>query len=283
MKINIVFFGNTKYSILGAQIIHQKYPLSLVVTIPEKFVGRKKELMPSPVKIMAQNLRIPVLEADKLSEEIIKKIAKLKPDFLVVEDYGLILPQKLLDFPKFTGLNIHHSLLPKYRGPSPAPTTILNGDKISGVTIIAMSGEVDAGDILAQESYTLMPAETTETLLTKLNTLGGELLTKVIDQFLNNTISAIKQDSSQASFTSLIKKQDGYFNIENPPSKEVLDRMIRAYYPWPNVWTLFRQGSRGQAKIIKFYPDGMVQMEGKSKVKLPDFLNGYPNFPIREF
>lgn len=276
MNVKIVFFGNTKYSLLGAQIIHQKYPLSLIVTIPEKFVGRKKELMPSPVKIMAQNLQIPVLEADNLTPDLIKKIANLNPDFLVVEDYGLILPKSLLDLPKFAALNIHHSLLPKYRGPSPAPSAILNGDQVSGVTVISMTNEVDAGDILAQESYTLMPDETTATLLTKLNTLGGELLTKVIDQFLNKTTLPLKQDSFKVTQTFFIKKTDGYFEIDNPPAKEVLDKMIRAYYPWPNVWT------KWNGKIVKFYPEGFVQMEGKSKTKLADFLNGYPNFPIKE-
>ncbi len=275
-KPNIIFFGNTKYSTLGARIIHQKYPLYLVVTIPEKIVGRKKELTSSPVKILSQELNIPVIEADVLNSAIITQISKLRPDFIIVEDYGLILPKELLALPKFAPLNIHHSLLPKYRGPSPAPSAILAGDKVSGVTIIKMTEQVDAGDILAQVTYILEPDETTDSLLTKLNTLGGALMNGVIEQFLEGLSQPIKQDVNKVSYTKRFTKQDGYFDINNPPSKKILDRMIRAYFPWPNVWT------RWNNKIVKFYPEGFVQLEGKNKVELHEFLNGYKDFPIHK-
>src|SRR3989344_488959 len=172
-KLNIVFFGNSRYSKIGVEIIHGAYPISLIVTIPDKPLGRKKTLTQSPTKAWALEQNISVLEANKLDSSTIEKIAEIEPDFLIVEDYGLILPKKLLDLPKFAPLNIHHSLLPKFRGPSPATSAILAGEKVSGVTIIEMSEEVDSGDIVNQEEYTLSTEETTDSLLSKLNELGG--------------------------------------------------------------------------------------------------------------
>lgn len=236
-KLKLVFFGNTKYSIIGLKIVYSIFPVSLVITIPD-----------SPVKKLASELNIPTLETSKLDKEVINKIAKLKSDFLVVEDYGLILSKDLLTLPKYAPLNIHHSLLPKYRGPSPAPTAILNGDKISGVTIIQITDEVDSGDILAQQEYILTPKETRDTLLTKLNELGGQLILKVIKQYLEGSINPTPQDHSKATYTKHFVKEDGYFNINNPPQPEKLDREIRAYYPWPGVWTKWNN------KIIKFLP-----------------------------
>lgn len=256
--MTIVFFGNTKYSLIGLKIIAATYPISLIVTNPD-----------SPV---AKFEGIPLLQTDKLDPQSIEKISKLKPDYLIVEDYGLILSDQLLAIPRIASLNIHHSLLPKYRGPSPAPTTILNGDKISGVTIIEMGSDVDAGDIVAKEKYSLAENETTDSLLTVLNDLGGKLLVSVLPKY--PSIKKIKQDSKLASFTKKISKQDGYFDINNPPQN--LDRIIRAYYPWPNAWTLWN------GKIVKFYPKGQIQMEGKKVISLQDFLNGYPDFPLRE-
>ena len=261
----IIFFGNTKYSIIGAKIIHSVFPFTLFVT----------KSIDNPVKDLSLNLKIPYLEFDKLDEKAVAEIKDFEPDFLIVEDYGLIMPQSLLDIPKIAPINIHHSLLPKYRGASPAPFVILKGEKESGVTVMKMVLEVDAGDILAQEKYTLAENETTDSLRTKLNHTGGNLAVKVIEQFLDGTISPIKQDHSQASFTKRFKKEDGFFDINNPPAPEILDRMIRAYYPWPGVWT------KWNGKIIKFYPNNMVQMEGKKVISLKDFLNGYPTFPLK--
>lgn len=266
-KLKIVFFGNTKYSIIGAKIVNTIFPLTLIVT---------KKLEFNPVKEMARELDIPLIEIGKLDKTTIEKIKKLNPDFLVVEDFGLILPKELLSIPKYAGLNIHHSLLPKYRGPSPAPFAILSGDKISGVTVIRMTGGVDAGDILAQKEYALSDKETTDSLLTALNKLGGEFLVKVLREYPEGHVKPIKQDESNVTYTKYLAKMDGYFDISAPPPEEQLDRMIRAYYPWPGVWT------RWNEKIVKFYPEGKIQMEGKKVMPLPDFLNGYPDFPLKE-
>jgi methionyl-tRNA formyltransferase len=271
----VVFLGNTKYSVIGAKIINQAFPLSLVVTIPDRIVGRKKISTPSPTKVFAKASQIPVLETEKLTSEIIKKISEYKPDFLIVEDYGLILPTKLLNLPKKAPINIHHSLLPKYRGPSPAPSAILSGDKISGVTVIKMSEKVDAGDILGQREYQLTENETTDSLLSILNELGAKLAIDVINNYMDDAINPVHQNESEATFSKFIKKRDGFFDILHPPTPNQLDRMIRAYFPWPNAWTIWN------GKVVKFYPDQMVQMEGKNIVSMKEFLNGYPNFPLK--
>lgn len=274
--MSIIFFGNSKYSVIDAESIFKHFGLTTVVTIPDRYTTRKKILMPSPVKVFAEKHNIPVVTADTLNEQIIEQLKKIKPDFLVVADYRLILPKELLRIPKFAALNVHHSLLPKYRGTSPAPAAILAGEKISGVSIIKMVEKVDAGDILRQVRYELTPDETTDSLLTRLNELGGQAVVEVIENFGN--IQSIKQDESKTTFTKYMTKQDGYIDPDKPPNSEQLDRMIRAYYPWPTVWTRLRLVYGGQAKekIIKFLPEQKIQPEGKKPMTIKDFLNGYP-------
>lgn len=271
--MRIIFFGNTKYSAIGARIIHEQLSLSHVVTIPDR-LDKKDLYIPGPVKAFAIEKQIPVMEVEKLTQEKIDYIAGLQPDFLVVEDYGLILPKRLLELPKYAPLNVHHSLLPKYRGPSPAPTAILYGEKVSGVSIIHMNEKVDAGDVYAQQPYTLKPTETTDSLLTELNKLGGELAVSVIKEICTNEAKPRKQEENEASLTYYMKKTDGFFTVDNPPSPEQLDRMIRAYYPWPGVWT--RIEINGQTKIVKFLPNKQIQVEGKNPMGIDDFYNGYP-------
>ncbi|HVF69860.1 MAG TPA: methionyl-tRNA formyltransferase, partial [Xanthomonadales bacterium] len=237
--MNIIFFGNTKFSLIGAQIIHQKLGLSQIVTLPDR-PDKKGRLSPNPLKTFAEEQNIPYLLVDKITDKTVKQIEELNPDFMVVEDYGLILPPQLLTLPRYASLNIHHSLLPKYRGTSPAPFAILSGDKTTGVTVIEMNDKVDAGDILAQKEYQMKPDETTESLLTELNKLGGEIIIPVIEGYIKGNVDAKRQDESKATYTTRMSKSDGQIDINNPPDKEKLDRMIRAYYPWPNVWTVVR-------------------------------------------
>lgn len=274
--MNIIFFGNTKYSVIVAETLHKNLNLKAIVTIPDQPAGRKQILTPTPTKTFAQQNNIPVIEADKLDSNILGKIKILSPDFLVVADYGLLLPKSLLDIPKYAPLNVHHSLLPKYRGPSPVPTTILNGEKISGITIIKMNEALDAGDILAQEKYILKTDETTDSLLTTLNTLGGKLTLTVINDYINGKPNPVPQDESKTTFTKHFEKNDGFIDLNNPPSPEKLDRMIRAYHPWPSVWTKLKINDSG-LKIIKLLPNRMIQVEGKNPTSYKDFVNGYPN------
>lgn len=285
--MKIAFFGNTKYSVIDARILNDKFGLTLTVTKSDKLSGRKRVLTPNPVKQFAIEKKIPFLATDKLDKESIEKIKKSALDFLVVADYGLIIPKEVLEIPKYAPLNVHHSLLPKYRGPSPAPSAILAGEIKSGVTIIKMNEEIDAGNILAQEEYKLAKNETTDSLLTKLNDLGAKLAIKVINSFpqqshqgatlvQGRTLVGKLQDENLATFTKRFEKTDGYIDLENPPDSKTLDRMIRAYYPWPTVWARLRQDSGGQGKIIKFLPGGKIQPEGKKPMSMKEFKNGYP-------
>jgi methionyl-tRNA formyltransferase len=261
--MKIVFFGNTKHSLIGAKIIQKALGFSLIVTIPN-----------SPLEKFASEEKIPCLLVTKLNDEAIKKIAAIDPDFLVVEDYGLILPSRLLEIPTYASLNIHHSLLPKYRGSSPAPAVILAGDKVSGVSIIKMSTKVDAGDVFAQKEYILRSDETTYSLLNELNLLGGELAVLVINDIAENKAKSTPQDESKATFTKYMQKADGYIDISNIEPEEI-DRKTRAYFPWPGVWSKVIL-NKNEEKIVKFLPNKMIQVEGKKEMNCKDFLNGYP-------
>jgi methionyl-tRNA formyltransferase len=276
--MKIVFFGNSEKSLIGAKIIHQAIGISFIVTISDR-LGKRKEVTVSPLKTFAQEQKITYLTTAKIDEKTIDTITQQSPDFLVVEDYGLILPKKLLAVPRFAPLNVHHSLLPKYRGPAPAPYTILAGEKISGVSIIHMNDTVDAGDIYAQEEYKLTPEETTDSLLTKLNELGGHLVVKVINTIVEKQIVPTKQEEVKVIMTHYMDKSDGHIKLDHPPTKDILDRMIRAYYPWPSVWTKIR--IRNKELRIKFLPEKRVQLEGKKPILIKDFLNGYPEIKLQ--
>lgn len=294
-EINIVYFGTPEFSayILKKLIefcqtpkphvhlggVHReatKFVIQAVVTSPDKPVGRIQLLTQSLVSLVATKYSIPTLKPNNLDEDFIENhLSLLDCDLFIVASFGKILPVNLLDIPRLGSLNVHPSLLPKYRGASPIQTAILNGDKTTGVSIIAMDNKIDHGPILAEKEVEIESDDTTESLRIKLAQLATPLLMDSMEKFVSGIVKPRVQNHAQASFCTQIKKEDGYFDINNPPSKEVLDRMIRAYYPWPNVWT------RWNNKIVKFYPDNFVQMEGKNKVKLSEFLNGYPEFPLK--
>lgn len=272
--MQIIFFGSSKYSTIVAKALHKNIGLAAVVTLPDTPIGRHKTITANPVKIFAQGSNIPFITADKLDSVTIEKISRLRPDFLVITDYGRILPKELLALPKYAPINVHHSLLPKYRGSSPAASAILAGDPVSGVTIIEMNQKVDAGDILAQKEYILKNNETKESLLTALNTIGAEIILPVLHEYVQGKIKKTRQDESKATFTQKTKKTDSFINSDNPPSREQIDRMIRAYYPWPTTWT--KLPINGIPKIIKFLPENKIQAEGGKPMSVKDFLNGYP-------
>lgn len=260
--MKVVFFGNSKYSLIGAEIINKELGISHIITIPG-----------SPLQQFAINQQIPFLTPKRLDKSIIEYIRAIKPDFVIVEDYGIILPNELLKVPKYDSLNIHHSLLPKYRGPSPAPSAIIAGEKVSGVSIIHMTDKVDAGDIYAQKDYVLSSDETTDSLLKALNLLGGKLIAEVIKSIIEKKARSQTQDDLKATYTTYMKKPDGFIDLLSPPSKQTLDRMVRAYYPWPGVWFKTKLGE--QNRIVKLLPGQKIQVEGKKPMNYKDFVNGY--------
>lgn len=270
--MNIIFFGSSKYSTIDEKTLHQAFGLSLVVTLPDRKNAKTKQLTANPVKQYAAEQNIPFITTEKLTSDVIEQIKSVEPDFLVVADFGLILPKNLLELPKKAAINVHHSLLPKYRGPAPVPFAILAGEQTVGVTIILMTPHVDAGDMLAQETYALKSDDTTDSVLTKLNELGAHLAVQVLKDFDSYYAKRTPQNKSKATFTHYMKRENG-FVTEKTDSKQIM-RMIQAYYPWPGVWT--KMQLNGKEKIVKLLPDDKLQVEGKNPMTKKDFLNGYP-------
>lgn len=276
--MKIVFFGSSKYSVIDEKEIHEKIGLSLVVTLPDRINYKTRQHESNPVKKYAQEHNIPVISTEKLTEDSVNQIADIQPDFLVVADFGLILPKKLLEIPKKAAVNVHQSLLPKYRGPAPVPFAILAGESTVGVTIMLIVSKVDAGDMLIQEKYEVKPDDTTDSILTKLNELGSKLVIKVLKNFDNYYKNRIPQNEDKATYSHYMKRDDGYIDstdsLEIEKWKPKLDRMIRAYFPWPGVWTKWHM-TNGKGRMVKFLPNKMLQVEGKKSMSYKDFMNGY--------
>lgn len=212
---------------------------------------------------------------DELAKHFTLVDSLTKADLGVVAAYGRILTKIELNTPKYGAINVHPSLLPKYRGASPIQQTILTGDKTTGVTIIKMDEEIDHGPIIYQEELELSNSDNFDVLSKKMFQRASEVLPKIIKDFVSGRIKLVPQNHAQATYCDRLTRESGYFPIESPPPNEKLDRMIRAYYPWPGVWT------RWNGKIVKFLPGNMLQMEGKKAISLKDFFNGYPDFPIK--
>ncbi len=285
----IIFFGTPEFVTPILESLKQNFEVSAVVTAADQLVGRKQVLTPSAIKIKAQELGIKnIFTPAKLKDpEFISAISSLEPDLFIVSAYGKIIPQTVLDLPKNGALNVHPSKLPQYRGASPIQSAILNGDKDSALTIIKMDAEVDHGPIVLQEPVAISDQDNLATLSNKMFSLAAEVLVTLIPDFIEGKVKLKEQDHQKATFCKILTKQDGYFSIDNPPSKEQLDRMIRAYYPWPNAWTIWK--FKNKDLRIKIYPAGVfdptqitLQSEGKKPITLKDFLNGYPDFLIKQ-
>ncbi|MDZ7587413.1 MAG: formyltransferase family protein [Patescibacteria group bacterium] len=186
-----------------------------------------------------------------------------KADLIISADYGEKLPSG--------GLNLHPSLLPKYRGPTPIPYQILNKEKKSGISIIKMTDKFDAGPLIAQEKITIFPDDTSPNLLKRSFTAGAKLLIKILPDYLNNKITQKKQDESQATYTHKFSKADGFLPWEKF-SFNSSDPKIRALFPWPGVWTILPNN-----KILKLLPNNLFQFEGKQPITFQQFKNGYPH------
>lgn len=309
-KIKIIFMGTPEFgAIVLEELVKNDYKPVLVITAPDKPVGRKQILTPSPVKIIADEYNISLGQPEKI-QDTKYKIQNTKPDLIIVASYGQILPKEILDIPKYGCLNVHPSLLPKYRGPSPIQYAILNGDKETGVTIMLMDEKMDHGPILAQQELEFQISNFQFlNLHDKLAELGAKLLLDTIPKWLNKEIKPQTQDESKATYTKILTKEDG--KIDWRKSVEVLERQIRAFSPWPGSYTIFNDGGRVmKIKILKAriyqspdgsrYPIGKVlvvpqneigvqcekdflvierlQMEGKEEMDSENFLRGKPGF-----
>ncbi len=275
--MKIVFFGTPDFVIPVLETLSKHANLVGIVTTPDEKIGRKQLLTPPPVKIYAQTHNIPVFQPDtvkELNNETMKQLSNLSPDVFIVAAYGKIIPMEVLHLPRYGSINIHPSRLPDYRGPSPLQETILSGEGETAVSIMEMDADVDHGPILAVKSLAISSNETFLSLAEKAFRLGADMLSAVLKGIENKTLEPTIQDHTKATFTNHVTKDDGFFEITTPPTPEKLDRMIRAYYPWPTAWTKMKL--RDQEVRIKFLPEEKIQVEGKNITNLEDFYNGYP-------
>lgn len=220
----------------------------------------------------------PIIEILKKNFELVQVVttqAELseKADLGIIASYGRIVPKAVIESFPYGILNIHPSLLPKYRGPAPVQTAILNGDKKTGVTIIKLDEEVDHGPILEQKEVEISKDETSKSLLEKTFLAGAEMLTNVISKYIKGEIKISPQYHSEATFTKILTKKDGLINVNNPPNYESLEKMIRAFYPWPSLWFTAKLGE--EKRTIKLLPEKKIQVEGKKPMSYKDFANGY--------
>jgi methionyl-tRNA formyltransferase len=251
MNLKIVFMGTPEFgAIILEGLCKTDFKPILVVTAPDKPVGRKQILTPSPVKVIAQKYNIPVTQPEKILD-LKSEILNLKSDLIVVAAYGQIIPKEILEIPKHGCLNIHPSLLPKYRGPSPIQAAILNGDKETGVTIILMDEKMDHGPILVQRKLKIEEDESALTLHDKLANLGANLLIETISKWQKGLLKPKPQDESKAIYTKILTREDR--RIIWKKTAQELEREVRAFSGWPGSFTFWesRGGKMIRIKIIK--------------------------------
>jgi methionyl-tRNA formyltransferase len=206
-----------------------------VVTQPDRAAGRGRELKPPPVKSLASELSIPVIQPEKLRQsDALEQLRAWAPDVIVVAAFGQILKQDVLDLPEFGCLNVHASLLPRWRGAAPINAAILHGDEQTGVTIMKMDAGLDTGPILSQRSVRIEPEETAGSLFEKLSTLGADLLLDTLPKYFAGEITPRPQPEEGVTYAGMIKKEDGLLDFSLPARE--LERKVRAFNPWPGAY-----------------------------------------------
>jgi methionyl-tRNA formyltransferase len=236
--MRILFAGTPEIALPSLRVTAEKHTVCAVLTNPDRVRGRGKSAAAPPVKEEALRLGLPVLQPERLNAEARKAISAYEPDLLAVTAYGKIFGPKFLALFPRGGINLHPSLLPRYRGPSPINAAILNGDRKTGVTIQRISQRMDAGDILAQEAHVLDGSEDHSGLSRILAEKGAALMTGVIDAIEAGEEQPQPQNEEEATYCSLIKKEDG--RIDWSSSAVYIERMTRAFRPWPGVFTRFK-------------------------------------------
>jgi len=258
--------GTPNYSIdVLEQLIAAGHDAVGVVTQPGKRAGRQLSMTHPPVKAWAIGKNIPVLQPIKLdSQEFLLQVSQIEPQIIVVAAYGKFLPRSILNLTKLGCINIHPSLLPKYRGPSPVVTAILDAKASTGVTIIQMDQNMDTGPILAQQETTIAKSDTTQSLTSRLFQLGSKLLVETLKALDEGTAIAVTQDDTQATYTRLLKKEDGRLDFQLTTME--IEARIRAFHPWPGSHTEWN------GKILK-----LIEVEPLAPTQ---FLNlDHPNIP----
>ena len=225
--MRVVFLGTPDFAVPALRSLVDNYEVVAVITQPDRPRGRGGKITPSPVKVEAQKLGIPVYQFEKISVEGVDTLKQLNPDIMVTAAYGQILSTEVLNIPRLGVINVHASLLPLHRGSSPIQNAILRGDKVTGVTIMQTALEVDSGDILHAKEIEITPLDGSVSLTEKLSNLGGQALLECMDMIQKGSISPVPQDHSKATFCKLIRKSDTI--IDWGDSADIIARKIRAY------------------------------------------------------
>lgn len=235
--MRIVYLGTPDFAVKPLEKLIENYgdQIVAVVTNPDKPVGRKKVLTAPPVKVLAERNNIKVFQYDKIKNEGVQDLKNLCPDLMITCAFGQILSQEILDIPKLGVINIHASILPKYRGASPIHYAILNGEKVTGITIMRTDIGIDTGDIISQKSIEIGKNETCGELFDRLSVLGAELIIKTLPNILSGTANFVKQNDEDATFSKIIKKEDALIDWSN--SAERIYNQIRAFNPAPIAFT----------------------------------------------
>ena len=297
---SILFMGTPQFAAEALRgLVWVNMNIVGVVCRPDEKSGRGSLLTPPATKIEAEKHGLPVFQPQNKAE-LTEIVQKLQPELIVVAAYGMIVPQTVLDVPKYGTLNIHGSLLPKYRGASPITEAILNGDKETGITIIKMSLGMDEGDIIATYKLPISDEDTTTTLTEKMSKLGAKAIVETVPDWIANELTEIPQNDADATYCRKIVKEDGHIDWNKPA--EQIERMVRAYQPWPTAYTFINDmrikilkaawipASAGMTKEngVLTFDDGHIyigtgegtlevlelQPEGKKPMSAKDYING---------
>ncbi len=300
-SLNLVFCGTPAFAVPTLdKLVEAGFHISLVVTQPDRPKGRGLEIVSSPIKHGALQLELPIAQPERIksNEAFRAQLTRLNPDAIVVVGYGRIIPQWMLDLPLLGNINLHASLLPKYRGAAPIQWAIARGESVTGVTTMKIDAGLDTGGILLQEEIPIAPDDTAETLAPKLAHVGAALTVETLHGLRTGSIHQRPQDDSRATLAPILKKEDGLINFFQPASG-ILNR-LRGFQPWPGAYSKFRgkllqvrkgvalegalpsseiglEGDHlfvgcGQGTAIEILD---LQLEGKNRTSAPDFIRGY--------
>ena len=289
-KVRVIFMGTGIFAGNILQEIKKHVDLKKlhIITQPDKKIGRKKSgihrtLAANPVREFAVKNNISLLQPYKLDAEAIAKIKDIKPDIIIVSAYGKILPEEILELPRFGALNVHASLLPKLRGASPVQNALLLGFKETGVTIMKMDKGLDTGDILAQQKTEIQDHEKADELLERLSKIGASLLVKTAHDWIEGKITPIPQDSTQATLCQLIDREDGH--IQWTQTTEEIYNRYRALFPWPGIFSYWEetQNQLIRIKLRAIYPFKGELTEEQKKILPGTVFIGHDQLCIKTF
>jgi len=297
--LRIIFMGTPDFACPTlTKLIERGEDVIAVVTQPDRPKGRGQKLVPPPVKVIAEEHGIPVLQPLKVrAPEVIDGIRELNPDLIVVVAFGQILPQSLLDIPKHGCINIHASLLPRYRGAAPLNWCLINGETETGITTMQMDAGLDTGDMLVKRAIPIGPDEDAQSLHDRLSLLGAETINETLDRLLAETLTHEKQDDSLTCYAPMLKKEDGLIDWNREPQQ--IKNLVRGFTPWPGAYTsldgktlkLYKvsvtEGNGKPGEVITAGKDGIIvacgsgslrieelQLEGRKRLSASEFLAG---------